>query len=62
LLNADGQAHKGVAAVDCKELQGDTLSGEVKWDDNSNVAQHAGQPIRMRFVLKNAEVFAFRFQ
>jgi hypothetical protein len=43
-------------------LSGDSFRKQVAWGNQSNVESLAGQPVRIRFVLKDAQLFSFRFQ
>ena len=60
----------GLAAVycglhtlsDCHEVFGDEIDRTVAWKDGESVKQLAGTPVRLRFVLKDADLFSFRFR
>ncbi|MCH2126383.1 MAG: hypothetical protein MK165_16455 [Pirellulaceae bacterium] len=56
-----GQAIPGFALADCVEMIGDRFKGRVRWKDNSKLGQLAGQPIRLRFVLHDADIYSLRF-
>lgn len=43
-------------------LRGDELAAKVVWAKNSDVSSLAGKPTRIRFVLKDAELFSMRFE
>jgi hypothetical protein len=43
-------------------LNGDELAAKVAWSKNTDVGSLAGRPTRIRFVLKEAELFSFRFE
>ena len=60
LLSADGQPVPGFTDADCKPLIGDSISQTVHWGGGS-VQQFAGKPVRIRFVLRDADVYSFRF-
>jgi hypothetical protein len=62
LQDAAGQPLKGFTTTDCQPLTGDELSAEYTWSGGSDLASLAGQPVRLRFVLQDAELFSFRFQ
>ncbi|MBT4691959.1 MAG: hypothetical protein HOB73_01285, partial [Planctomycetaceae bacterium] len=47
---------------DCPEHFGDTVGRTVQWKDNPNLAQLAGKNIRIRFVLKDADLYSLKFQ
>ena len=57
----DGQPVPGFALADCPPLFGDTLERQVTWTRGSDVAALAGKPVRLRFVLSDADVYSFRF-
>mgnify|MGYP003318227912 FL=1 len=57
----DGRPIKGFALADCDELFGDSLDEIVTWHDNPKVEGLAGRPVRLRFVVRDADLFSFRF-
>ena len=57
----DGRPIKGFALADCDELFGDSLDEIVSWHDNPKVEGLAGRPVRLRFVVRDADLFSFRF-
>ena len=46
----------------CPEIFGDEIDGTVKWEGGGDLRSLAGKPVRLRFTLKDANLFAFRFQ
>ncbi len=62
IMDADGKAVPGFAAQDAAEIFGDQTDRVVKWQEAADVSQFAGEPIRLRFVLKDADLFSFRFR
>ncbi|MBM3901534.1 MAG: exo-alpha-sialidase [Verrucomicrobia bacterium] len=52
----------GFALSDCPELIGDALSRPVAWTSGARLREIAGKPVQIRFVLKDADLFSFRFQ
>jgi hypothetical protein len=61
LQNADGQPLPGFLLADCQEQIGTEIDRVVNWKGGAGVSALAGKPVRLRFVLKDADVFAFRF-
>lgn len=61
LQDEAGKTLPGFALSDCPELIGDALSRPVIWTSGSRLHEIAGKPVRIRFVLKDADVFSFRF-
>ena len=60
--NASGKPIPGFALEDCPEIFGDRIDQVVAWKQGSDVSKLAGQPIRLRFVMKDADLYAIRFQ
>jgi hypothetical protein len=56
-----GKPLPGFALEDCPPVFGDAIERTVTWKTGGDVSAHAGKPVRLRFVLKDADVFAFRF-
>jgi hypothetical protein len=61
LQDAEGQALEGYAKADCHEIFGDDIQRVVNWKNGSDVSRLAGKPVRLRFVLKDADLYSFRF-
>ena len=52
----------GFTLAECHEIFGDETARNVAWRMGEDVNKLEGQPIRLRFVLKDADLFSFRFQ
>jgi hypothetical protein len=61
IQSAEGEAIEGYGLADCQEIYGDEIERAVEWCD-SKVGGLAGRPIRLRFVLRDADLFAFGFK
>lgn len=61
LQDAAGTPLPGVALDDCPQMIGDEIDRTVSWKQGADVSRFAGQPVRLRFVLHDADLFAFRF-
>lgn len=61
LLDHSGQPFPGFSAADCQPIQGDNCEHTVHWSGGSLQAL-AGKPVRLRFELKQADLFAMQFQ
>ncbi len=57
----DGQPVPGFALADCSEVFGDSLDRAVTWKNGTDVSSLSGQPVRLRFVLKDADLYALQF-
>lgn len=51
----------GFALGDCEEHFGDSIERTVVWKNGADVSALAGKPVRLRLVLKDADVDAIRF-
>jgi len=61
IQHPDGAPVEGFALSDCDEVIGDELDRIVTWQGNTDLSHLAGQPVRLRFELKDADLFAMRF-
>lgn len=58
----DGHPVPGYALDDTAPIYGDRLDFPVNWKAHADLSALAGQPIRLRLQLEDADLFAFRFQ
>ena len=61
IQDAVGEAIPGFKLEECQQVFGDALDFPVQWTEKSDLKSLEGQPVRLRFVLREADVFAFRF-
>ena len=52
----------GFALADCPAIYGDAIDEVVKWNSGSDVHALAGKPIRLRFVMTDADLYSIRFR
>ncbi len=45
-----------------KGIYGDDLERIVTWTDGSDVGKCSGRPIRLRFAVRDADLFSFQFR
>jgi len=57
----DGEPIEGFALADCPEIIGDRIEQTVRWKGGDDVSQLAGKPVRLRFVLRDADLYSVRF-
>ena len=60
--DADGKPIPGFALADAEEMFGDALERAVLWKGGGDVGRLAGKPVRLRFVLKDADLYAIWFR
>ena len=58
----DGKPIRGFALADQLPLVGDSTDRAVVWKNNPSLGSLAGQSVRLRFVLQEADVFALQFR
>ncbi len=61
LQDGDGRAIPDYGLDDMRPIYGDRVDQTVAWKNGKDLVQLAGRPLRLRFDLKDADVFAFRF-
>ena len=62
ISQADGDPIAGYTLSECPEIYGDEIEHLVTWNGQSDLSTLAGRPIRLRFVLRDADLFAFGFR
>ena len=62
LQNESGQPIPDFALSDSRNLVGDAIEQTVRWTKGSDVSSLAGQPVRLRFVMQDADLFAIQFR
>ena len=62
IQDADGEPVPGFALADYRAQVGDTIDQIVKWARGADVWSVAGRPVRLRFVLQDADLFAIQFR
>ena len=61
IQDADGAPIPGFTLDDCPPVFGDAIERTVTWKDGNEVGKLAGKPVRLRFVLRDADLYSFRF-
>jgi len=62
LQDAAGKPIEGFSLADCPEMLGDEIARAVTWKQGPDVSRLAGQPVRLRFVLRDADLYALQFR
>lgn len=61
IQDADGKPIAGFSLADAEPQFGDTIERTVTWKDGSDVSTLAGKPVRLRFVIRDADLYSVRF-
>ena len=61
IQNADGKPLPKFSLADCQPITGDHIARIVKWKSGPNVRALAGDPVRLRFVMDNADLYSMKF-
>jgi hypothetical protein len=62
LIGADGAPLPGFSLEDCDEIFGDSLALPVTWRSRSELLPLSETPLRIRFVLQDADLYAMKFE
>ena len=57
-----GQPIAGFTLDACHLQYGDQFDRVVSWESGADVSELAGRPVRLRFELKDADLYSFRFR
>ncbi|MGZ0167823.1 MAG: hypothetical protein ACKVII_28225 [Planctomycetales bacterium] len=61
IQDADGKPFPGFTLDDSAEIFGDEIDRTVQWKSGSDVSSLSGKTVRLRFVLKDADLYALKF-
>jgi len=61
IRQAGGEPIPGFALADCEVLYGDAIERTVKWK-GGDLKALAGQPVQLRFVMNECDVYSYRFR
>lgn len=62
IQDAAGTPLPGFTLADSRELIGNRLDGTASWGDREDLSALAGRPVRLRFVMKAADLHALQFR
>jgi hypothetical protein len=61
IQDLEGVPITNFSLADAKELYGDEIAEVYSWESGSDVSSLAGEPVRVRFVMKDADLYSYRF-
>ena len=61
IQDGEGRPVPGHGLDECRELVGDEIGRSVAWDGGCSVSELAGKPVRLRVVMKDADLYSLRF-
>ncbi len=62
VLDKEGNPIPGFALEDCDEIFGDAIERRISWKNNYNISSLQGLLVRLKFVMKDADLYAFVFK
>jgi len=62
LQDAAGKAFPGFTLADSRNLVGDAIEQSVSWTKGVDISLLIGRPVRLRFVMQEADLFAIQFR
>jgi len=61
IRGADNQPLPGFKLREAVDIFGNRIAGHATWKRGTDVGELAGRPVRLRFVMADADLFSFRF-
>ena len=61
IQDAAGRPLPGFSLADCPAIIGDEIARVVSWKSGPDVGALAGKPVRLRFEVKDADLYSFEF-
>ena len=62
IQDSGGNPIPGFSISDCPEIIGDEIERTVSWKEGNDLSRIAGKPFRLRFVMKDADLYSLRFK
>jgi hypothetical protein len=62
IQDINGIPFPGYSLGDCSPVFGDSLKRTVHWNNGTNLSSLEGKTIRLRFELKDADLYSFQFK
>ena len=59
VLDRNQREIPGFGESDAEEIGGDAIARVVKWKSNQTLHDLAGQTVRLRFILRDADLYSF---
>ena len=57
-----GRPFPGFSLSECREIIGDEIERRVTWEGRQDLGRLSGKPVRLRFALKDADLYSMRFR
>ncbi len=61
LQDGEGTPLPGFSLADCETILDDSIEHVVRWKDGKDVGNFAGQPVRIRFELRDSDIYSLKF-
>ena len=62
IQDAEGNPLPGYSLADATELIGDSIERVADWKSGRDVSRFAGRPVKLRFALRDADLYSLRFR
>jgi hypothetical protein len=62
ILDSGGKPVPGFTLADADAIKGNWIAKAVTWRGKDDVTALAGKPVQVRFVMRDAKLYAFQFE
>jgi hypothetical protein len=62
IQDEQGSPIEGFALKDCPEIFGDSTAYTASWNGGSDIGHLEGIPIRLRFVMRDSDLYSIQFR
>jgi len=60
IQDSTGVVHEGFSTENCIEAIGNYIDGKIKWKEHQNIKKLSGKPVKLRILLKDANLYSFQ--
>ena len=62
VLDASGKVIPGFSSEDCSIVIGNEIDRIVSWGKDKDLSTLSGKEVKLRFVMKDADLYSFKFE
>ena len=62
IQDEEGKPISGFGIGDCPEIVGDSIGQTISWAKGCEIGRLSGRPVRLRFVMRDADLFSIQFR
>jgi hypothetical protein len=62
IQDKDGKPQDSFLLKECTDIYGDAIEQTITWEKGSDVGRFAGKPVKLKFYMKDADLYSVQFK